>query len=130
MTEALDAFPAKLYELRTAQRLTTGALALLVGVAPATVSNWENGVSRPRAVNLPRLADALGVSVMSLRLLTGRAIPTAQNGLRAPPVAQRLIGAGSPPGPPKLASVIDEAKRLIAAAVGTTIDKITVRVEY
>jgi transcriptional regulator with XRE-family HTH domain len=122
--EAPNGFPRKLRELRNAQHLTIGALALQVRVSAATVENWEKGHCRPRSLTLPRLAGALGVSVMSMRLLTGRALPPEQSGLATSHGAQRPVRTQT------LASVINEAKRLIAVSAGTAANNITVRIEY
>jgi transcriptional regulator with XRE-family HTH domain len=48
---------------RAEQRLTQEALALRVGVSPRTPNRWETGKSRPRASQLPALAEALGKPV-------------------------------------------------------------------
>ena len=42
----------------------------MLGVSDKAVSRWENGSSQPRATLLPKLADALGVSLD--KLLSGR----------------------------------------------------------
>ncbi len=42
---------------------TQATLAARAGLAPAAISHFENGVRRPSAKNLERLADALSVSV-------------------------------------------------------------------
>ena len=52
--------------LRLEQGLTQRELASLIGVTPACVSQWEHAVCGPWPRNLPRVADALGVSVAEL----------------------------------------------------------------
>lgn len=53
-------------ELRTGQQLTQGEFAEIIGASREVVSKWEQGVSMPRTADLPRIADALGVSIDEL----------------------------------------------------------------
>lgn len=53
----------RLRETRRAMGYTQATLAARAGLAPAAISHFENGVRRPSAKNLERLADALSVSV-------------------------------------------------------------------
>lgn len=50
-----------LRELRDERKWTQFDLAVKVGVTPGTIWNWENGKSEPRATQLRRLAEVLGV---------------------------------------------------------------------
>lgn len=59
-------FGERLKELRDSRRLTQDVLASQVGVSRQTISNWETGTSAPNAVDLPLLAQALGVTVARL----------------------------------------------------------------
>lgn len=49
--------------LRVAKKLSQTQLAQLLNVNQTAVSQWERGVSRPRAAMLKKLADVLGVTV-------------------------------------------------------------------
>lgn len=53
-------------KLRKAAGLTQAQLAEKVGVAQATVADWESDEYRPRASILPALATALGCTVNDL----------------------------------------------------------------
>lgn len=44
-------------------------LAALVGVTPVTVGRWRNNVNQPTELQLPRLAQALGVEVDDIKAL-------------------------------------------------------------
>ena len=46
--------------------MTQNALAKKIGVNQSAVAQWENGLTVPRASILPRIADALGVSIQDL----------------------------------------------------------------
>lgn len=52
--------------LRTNCGLKQEELAKRIGVSKATISNYENGVTKPAFSKLPRIADALGVEVSDL----------------------------------------------------------------
>lgn len=52
--------------LRRERGLTQEALAELLGVAPQTISKWENAVTLPDVALLPVLADFFGVSIDAL----------------------------------------------------------------
>jgi transcriptional regulator with XRE-family HTH domain len=53
-------------DCRKAKGLTQEQLAKLLGVTQGTVSQWENGLTHPAFNMLPRLANALGVTVDEL----------------------------------------------------------------
>lgn len=56
---------ARLLELCDERRMTINGLAHASGVAPSTVKNIVNGVSRnPGVVTIKKLCDGLGVSVV------------------------------------------------------------------
>lgn len=65
----------RIQALRREQALTQDALAEKMGVTPQAVSKWENDLSCPDIMSLPRLAKVLQVSVDTL--LTGDTINTA-----------------------------------------------------
>jgi transcriptional regulator with XRE-family HTH domain len=58
---------------RHARGLTQAELANLVGVAESSVRRWEDerDTSRPRAKQIPKLADALGIKATTLTLGPG-----------------------------------------------------------
>lgn len=66
--------------LRRAKGLTQDELAERLGVSPQAVSKWENDLSCPDIMLLPRLAKIFGVTVDEL--------------LGATPPQNRCIGAG------------------------------------
>ena len=53
-------------EFRLAVGMTQAQLAEIVGVRYQSVSKWETGVSMPDVVILPKIADALGVTIDDL----------------------------------------------------------------
>ena len=53
-------------EIRKRRGMTQKQLSESTGVTPACVCNWESGTSDPRTADLPRIADALGVSIDEL----------------------------------------------------------------
>ena len=55
--------PGRLRELRQARGLTTTQLASMINASEVTVRTWESGKYSPARWNLPRIAEALGVSV-------------------------------------------------------------------
>ena len=63
-------FGNTVYNLRLSKHLSQKDLGNMLGVSDKAVSRWENGSSQPRATLLPKLADALGVSLD--KLLSGR----------------------------------------------------------
>jgi len=67
---------------RTAHGLTLSQAALRIGVAIATLFQWEAGAALPSPMAIPGLADALGKD------------PAALAGLVARERAARLVGAG------------------------------------
>jgi transcriptional regulator with XRE-family HTH domain len=61
MKRSLVAMPT-LQKLRELAVLTQAELAEKVEVSATTISHWETGSKRPRASNIRKLAEALGVS--------------------------------------------------------------------
>ncbi len=55
-----------IYNLRKNLNMTQEELARRVGVSEATISNYENNITRPGCTKLSRIADALGVEVKDL----------------------------------------------------------------
>lgn len=53
-------------ELREAKRLSQSDLAALMGVDQTAVSQWERGITQPRAAKLPELAKVLGCTIDAL----------------------------------------------------------------
>ena len=52
--------------IRESKGLTQKQLADKIGTTQPCVCNWESGTSDPRTADLPRIADALGVSIDEL----------------------------------------------------------------
>ena len=52
-----------LKELRKKAGFSQNELAEKISVLQNTISNWENGVSRPSLDVIPKLANVLGVTV-------------------------------------------------------------------
>lgn len=52
--------------LRGERELTFRALGEATGVCPTAVLRWEQGLSAPVASRIPKVADALGVSIDEL----------------------------------------------------------------
>ena len=56
-------------DIKTARNrlgMTQSQLAEKIGVERTVLSHWENGDNDPRTADLPRIADALGVSIDEL----------------------------------------------------------------
>jgi len=71
---------------RTAKGLTLQQAALRIGVAIATLFQWEAGTSLPSPMAIPALAGAMGLD------------PAALAGLVARERAARLVGGGRKQG--------------------------------
>lgn len=56
----------RIKELRKKTEMTQNVLAKKIGVNQSAVAHWENGLTVPRTSILPRVADALGVSIQEL----------------------------------------------------------------
>lgn len=56
-------YAERILALRKAAKLSQGDLAEAMGMGRAAISNWETGRTRPDIANIPRLCNALGVSV-------------------------------------------------------------------
>lgn len=54
---------AKYAEIRDQHGYTDARIAEETGIAPATLSQWKNDKSKPKADKLLKIADLLGVSV-------------------------------------------------------------------
>ncbi|MCG0276027.1 MAG: helix-turn-helix domain-containing protein [Thermosediminibacteraceae bacterium] len=59
-------FGKKIYELRKEKGLTQEELSEKLGVSPQAVSKWENDLSYPDVMLLPKIAQILGVTVDEL----------------------------------------------------------------
>ena len=55
-----------IYEKRKELKLSQEKLAEMVGVSPQTISNWETGSTSIKPVNIPALAEALGLTMVDL----------------------------------------------------------------
>ena len=55
-----------IYTLRKRFNMTQEELAAKVGVSKATISNYENDITRPACSKLSKIADAFGVTVRDL----------------------------------------------------------------
>lgn len=56
-------YAERIHALRKAAKLSQGELADAMNMGRAAISNWETGRTRPDIANIPRLCNALGVSV-------------------------------------------------------------------
>jgi len=54
--------PDKVWRERQRLELSAADYSILVGVTPLTIYNWEHGRSKPRAAQLERWLDVLGIS--------------------------------------------------------------------
>lgn len=61
--------------LRKRRGLTQRQLAEGMGMAQNAISNWESGISLPRARDIPRLADVLGCTIDELFVRSDCIIP-------------------------------------------------------
>jgi transcriptional regulator with XRE-family HTH domain len=67
----MDQFSRLVEGGRTRLALSQGALAGLLGVSQQTVSRWEQGDARPRARQIPKLADVLNLDAAELATAAG-----------------------------------------------------------
>lgn len=61
-----DPTNVKIARKRRRKGMTQAKLAKLIGVTQKDVSRWENGMRKPRAENLAKIAAALGCSIEEL----------------------------------------------------------------
>jgi len=66
LSKSRPASGARLVALRKAAALTQAELAVLVGEKQQNIAFWEQSDKPPRSDVLPKLADALGVSLQTL----------------------------------------------------------------
>ena len=121
LTKPASVFASRLRTLREARGLSVGALAKQIGVSVLTVQNWENGRSMPRQRSRRRLTSLLGTDVFGPALLgavKGRLVPDPGSSNPSPKETESL------------AAVIGRAKLLVAAAAGTSVSNVTVRIAY
>lgn len=78
----------RITEARRKARFTQGALAKLIGVSDAAVSQWETEKHQPKRQMMANLAQALGVTVQWLE--NGNDNPSPQNGHNAPMRSEAL----------------------------------------
>ena len=121
LTKPAPAFATRLRTLRETRGLSVRALANQIGVSVLTMQNWENGRSTPRQRSRRRLTNFLGTDVFD------NALFGAENGRLVPNLESRNI---RPKEAESLAAVIDRAKQLVAAAAGTSVSNVTVRIAY
>lgn len=62
MAYTRDQIGHKLLMLRTDLRMTQEAVAAAIGMAPATISQYENGAMVPNAESIVKLAEFFGVT--------------------------------------------------------------------
>lgn len=99
VTESLG---ARLLRLRTERGLTQAAIATQLGVSEPSISAWEQDRARPKAGRLDALAALLDVST------------------------SEILGHDRPATLPEL---VARARRDIAAAAGTTPDRVRITIE-
>lgn len=63
---SMDDWASRLKRLRTATRLSQAKVARALGIAPASVAQWEIGRSKPSLDRLPTIAALYGVSLEEL----------------------------------------------------------------
>ncbi|TBW10548.1 helix-turn-helix domain-containing protein [Azotobacter chroococcum] len=71
---------ALLSSLRKAKGWTQKEFAVRAGVAPQTVSRWEQGLSRPRSKELASLATLLGAELGAMEAAAAYTLPEGGNG--------------------------------------------------
>ncbi|WP_332820005.1 helix-turn-helix domain-containing protein [Sphingopyxis sp.] len=98
-----EAFGVRLQRLRTKAGLSQAEVAERMGVGAPSVSSWENGRARPKRGRMAKLAAILGV-------------PTSD-----------LLDDAAPEGVQEL---IDRSREQIAHAVGISVDRVRIFVEY
>ena len=96
----------RLAELRKAAGLSQYELARYVGVPQPNIAFWEQSEKPPRSDVLPKMAEALGVTVENLLIVDS---PSAK--------ARAAKGNGRPAG--KVREVFDRVSKLPAPPAGT-----------
>ncbi|MXP13185.1 helix-turn-helix domain-containing protein [Altererythrobacter confluentis] len=99
---APEAFGSRLRRLRKERRMTMAQLGAQLGVSKPTIWAWEQGKARPLGERMAALAQALGIEEQDLK--TSRDTPA-------------LVG------------LIASSRQQIAAAYGTTADKVRIMIE-
>ena len=92
-TDAAATFGDRLVYAREQQGLSQQQLARRLGLKLATIQNWENDRSEPRANKVQMLAGFLNVSIVWLLTGQGEGSPAALSGAEAGPTpsAQALL---------------------------------------
>ncbi len=76
--------------LRKAKGMTQEEFAEKLGVTPQAVSKWENGVSCPDIMLLPRIAEIFGVSIDELM---GKEPPKAEPKSEPQPIPEEAVNS-------------------------------------
>lgn len=98
-----EALGDRLQRLRTEAGLNQAEVAEQMGVSASSVAGWEKGRSRPRQDRMAKLAGILGVP------------------------ATELLDEATPEGPQEL---IERSREEIAHAMGVSVDRVRIFVEY
>lgn len=53
-------------EKRENLKIKQNELAVIIGVSPSVIANWESGVAAPRVKDLPKIASALCCTINDL----------------------------------------------------------------
>ncbi len=70
-------FGERLVQLRTQVGISSQKeMAIAMGVQQQTISRWEKGSSRPREIELTKLAAVLSTDVQELKILSGHIMPS------------------------------------------------------
>ena len=101
-----EAFGVRLLRFRTKAELSQAEVAKRMGVSAPSVSSWEKGRARPKRGRMAKLAAILGVQTST------------------------LLEDASPEEVQGMQEQIDRSREQIARAVGVSIDKVRIIVEY
>lgn len=63
---SMEDWPERLKRMRNATRLSQAKVARALGIAPASVAQWESGRSKPSLERLPQLSDLYKVALTDL----------------------------------------------------------------
>lgn len=122
-----EPLPARLLRIRRELGLSRAALSTRTGLSMPSIWAWETGKTAPRRNSLSTLADAFGMSEQ--QLILGDLAPTAQ-GLGS--IAEPMDAPTDAPDSTgqSIQTVINTAKRKIAALAGLSPDNVKIIIEY
>jgi transcriptional regulator with XRE-family HTH domain len=114
--ETATKFGMAIRQWRREHGLTAAQFAQRFGVSRPTVWAWETGKNLPRQSMLARLSREMGLAAQDVEV--------------SPPLPSPAVAPQAEAGDTALARTVFEAKERVAAAAGTSVDKVMLIVEF